>query len=138
MSGPEDCVFCAIVRGDVPAEVVRSDERAIAFLDINPSSRGHVLVVPRAHSTDIQDAPADDLAACLATAQAVARRQLAELGADGINLLHSTGRAAGQTVFHFHVHVVPRYSGDGIADPLPHRAADPDELRATAAALREG
>ena len=132
----DDCLFCRIASGEVPAVLVRSDERTVAFMDINPSTRGHVLVVPRAHSADIHDVPPDDLAACLAAAKDVARQQAEHLGADGVNVVNSTGPAAGQTVFHFHVQVVPRYADDGIDDPLPHRRGDPGELEAVAAALR--
>ena len=104
-----DCIFCKIVAGELPATVVASDERALAFLDISPATRGHTLVIPRAHAQDIHEIGADDLAACIALAQRIAGRARERLGADGVNLLHSSGRAAWQTVFHFHIHVIPRY-----------------------------
>ena len=135
-AGDEECLFCRIVGGELPATVVHEDERTVAFMDINPSTRGHVLVVPRAHSSDVHDVAPDDLAACYLAAKQVAGRQLERLGADGVNLLNSTGRVAGQTVLHFHVHVIPRYDDDGIRDPLPHHPGDPEEVRAAAAELR--
>jgi histidine triad (HIT) family protein len=131
-----ECVFCRIAAGELPSTRVQEDERTIAFMDINPSTRGHVLVIPRRHSTDIHDIDPDDLAACFQAAKAIAARELESLGADGFNLLHSTGRVAGQTVPHFHVHVIPRYAGDGIRDPLHHAAGDRAEIEAAAAALR--
>jgi histidine triad (HIT) family protein len=133
-----DCLFCRIVAGDVPAQRVHEDERTVAFMDINPTSRGHVLVVPRAHAVDLLDIGAADLAACMSTAQDVAGRQRSWLGADGVNLLQSTGRAASQVIFHFHLHVIPRYDGDGIVNPLARSPGDPEEIAAVAATLRGG
>jgi histidine triad (HIT) family protein len=134
-SDPE-CLFCRIVAGDVPAQRVYDDELTVAFMDINPTARGHVLVVPRAHASDLLDIGADDLAACMATAQHVAGWQLSRLNADGVNLLQSTGRAASQVIFHFHVHVIPRYEGDGVVNPLQRGPGDRDEIAAVAAQLR--
>lgn len=130
-----DCIFCAIVAGELPASVIASDERAIAIMDINPATRGHVLVIPRAHSQDIHEIGPDDLAAVIALAQIVAGRARDELGAEGVNLLNSAGRAAWQTVFHFHIHVIPRYSGDPLVLPWVPAPGDGDEIAAAAAAL---
>ncbi len=130
-----DCIFCAIVAGELPATVVASDERAIAFMDINPATRGHVLVIPRAHSQDIHDIAAEDLAAVIALAQLVAGRARRQLGAEGVNLMHSAGRAAWQTVFHFHIHVIPRYDGDPLVLPWVPAPGDGAEIAAAAAAL---
>jgi histidine triad (HIT) family protein len=130
-----DCIFCAIVAGEMPASVIASDERAIAITDINPATRGHALVIPRAHSQDIHDIDADDLAAVIALAQLVAGRARRNLGAEGVNLLHSAGRAAWQTVFHFHMHVIPRYDGDPLVLPWVPAPGEPAEMAAAAAAL---
>ncbi|MGD1049824.1 MAG: HIT family protein [Solirubrobacteraceae bacterium] len=130
-----DCIFCAIVAGELPATVVASDERAIAFMDINPATRGHVLVIPRAHSQDIHDIAAEDLAAVIALAQLVSGRARRQLGAEGVNLMHSAGRAAWQTVFHFHIHVIPRYDGDPLVLPWVPAPGDGAEIAAAAAAL---
>ena len=94
-----DCIFCLIAAGELPATVIASEPRVLALMDINPATRGHALVIPRAHSQDIHDIGAEDLAACIALAQQVAGRAKQGLGADGVNLLHSVGRAAWQTVF---------------------------------------
>ena len=130
-----DCLFCQIVAGSIPATVVASDDRAMAFMDINPATRGHVLVIPRAHSQDIHEIGRDDLIACAAMAQQVAGRARSALGAHGVNLLHSAGRAAWQTVFHFHIHVIPRYDGDPLSLPWVPAPGDAQEIAAAAAEL---
>jgi histidine triad (HIT) family protein len=127
-----DCLFCKIVAGEVPATRVHEDERTIAFMDINPATRGHVLVVPRAHARDLLVIDPEDLAACAHAAQLIARRQQERLGADGVNLLNSCGAQAWQTVFHFHVHVIPRYAGDPLRLPWTPEPGDRDEIAAAA------
>jgi histidine triad (HIT) family protein len=136
MAADPDCLFCKIVAGELPATRVHEDERTVAFMDINPATRGHVLVVPRAHSRDLLEIPADDLAACAAAARTLAARASERLGADGVNLLNSCGRAAWQTVFHFHVHVIPRYAGDPLRLPWTPGPGDRDEIAAAAEALQ--
>ena len=127
-----DCVFCAIVAGELPSTTIAENDRAIAFMDINPVTPGHALAVPRAHSTDLLDVDGEDLAACVELAREVARRATERLGADGINLLNCTGEAAWQSVFHFHVHVIPRYADDTDRDAigLPWRtlSTNPEEI----------
>ncbi|GAA5142152.1 HIT family protein [Nocardioides marinquilinus] len=113
-----DCLFCGIVAGTVPSQRVDEDERTVSFMDINPATEGHLLVVPRAHARDLLDAEPDDLAACARTAQRLAARVVERLGADGVNLLSCCGEVAWQTVFHLHLHVVPRYAGDPARDDL--------------------
>jgi len=124
-----------IVDGSSPASVVASDQRALAFLDINPATRGHTLVIPRAHARDIHDVPAKDLAATAALAQRVAGLARERLAADGVTMLQSSGRAAWQTVFHFHIHVIPRYAGDPLRLPWVPAAGEPAQIAAAAAAL---
>jgi len=130
-----DCIFCKIVAGELPASVVHQDERTIAFMDINPAARGHLLVIPRAHAADVLDIGAEDLAACAQTARVLAARVTERLGADGVNLLQCTGAAAWQSVSHFHLHVIPRWAGDPLRPPWVVRPGDPDEIRATAKEL---
>jgi histidine triad (HIT) family protein len=134
----DDCIFCKIVAGELPATVVDEDERTVAFMDINPATRGHVLVVPREHSRNVFDVAEEDLAACALTAQRVARRQREKLGTDGVNLLNSSEPVAWQTVFHFHVHVIPRYHDDPLKLPWVPGPGDMDEIRATGAELARG
>ncbi|MFT3831736.1 MAG: HIT family protein [Micropruina sp.] len=105
------CLFCSIVAGDIPARRIYQDDRAVAFLDINPWKRGHTLVIPRRHVDDVLDA--DEALTEIAPAIASTSRLLVErLGADGLNLLSNAGAVAGQEVFHLHVHLVPRYADD--------------------------
>ncbi len=107
-----DCIFCQIVVGSSPATKIAENDRAIAFMDINPATPGHVLVVPRSHAVDLLDVEPDDLASCARLTQTVAQRAKERLEADGVNLLNCSGAAAGQTVFHFHLHVIVRFRDD--------------------------
>lgn len=132
----EDCLFCGIIAGDIPGQIVDSDEKTIAFMDINPATRGHALVVPREHSADLMEISPDDLSATALAAQRLAKRMKQTLGADGINLINSCGAAAWQTVFHFHVHVVPRYDDDPLKLPWVPAPGDADEIAAAAEELR--
>jgi histidine triad (HIT) family protein len=135
MTPDPDCLFCKIIAGEIPSARVDEDERTVAFMDINPATRGHLLVVPREHATDLLEVPEADLEACARTAQRLARRVKDRLGADGVNLLNSCGQAAWQTVFHFHVHVIPRYADDPLRLPWVPGPGDPDEIAATAERL---
>jgi len=131
-----DCIFCKIVAGEIPAQIVDENERTIAFMDINPATRGHVLVIPREHSQDLLEIDSDDLAAAANMAQTIARRIMDRLDADGVNLLNSCGAAGWQTVFHFHVHVIPRYDDDPLKLPWIPTPGDSAEIEAAAQALR--
>src|ERR1700716_3676227 len=111
------CIFCKILAGELPATIVDEDERTIAFMDIAPATRGHALVIPRAHAADILSVETEDLFAVAVASQRLAARANERLHADGVNLLNSCGAAAWQTVFHFHVHVIPRYHGDPLRLP---------------------
>ncbi len=130
-----DCLFCRIAAGELPAEVIATSERAIAFMDINPATRGHALVIPRAHATDVGDIGEEDLAACAALAARVAALAREDLGAAGVNLLNSSGAAAWQTVFHFHLHVIPRYAGDPLRLPWTPAPGDPAEIAEAGASV---
>src|ERR1700704_1698087 len=103
----QDCLFCKIVAGELPATIVDEDELTIAFMDINPATRGHALVVPRLHTPDLLSIAPQELAAVASAAQRLAARAKERLRADGINVINSCGAAAWQTVFHFHLHVIP-------------------------------
>ena len=131
-----DCIFCKILAGELPATIIREDQRTVAFMDINPATRGHCLVIPRNHHDDAIAADPEDLAACAAVAGELASRAVARLGADGVAIMSLARPAAGQTVFHLHFHVVPRYIGDGLELPWVPRPGQPDEIAAAAEALR--
>ncbi len=134
MSDP-DCIFCKIVAGELPARILAEDERTVAFMDINPATRGHALVVPRRHARDLLSVEHDDLAAVAVVAAGLAARMKERLGAAGVNLINSCGAAAWQTVFHFHVHVIPRYEGDPLRLPWLPAPGDPAEIEAAAQEL---
>ena len=125
-----ECLFCRIVTGELPSTRVYEDDRVIAILDIFPATRGHALVIPRAHAADLLDVDREDLCACAMAAQLLADRATAGLSADGVTVMQSNGAAAWQTVFHYHVHVIPRYAGDPLVLPwTPGGAqANADEL----------
>jgi histidine triad (HIT) family protein len=131
------CLFCGIVAGEVPAQIVDSDPYTVAFMDINPATKGHALVVPREHSEDLMDVSDDDLERTMVAARRLARRMREVLDPDGFNVLNSCGAAAWQTVFHFHVHVVPRYEDDPIELPWVPSEGDPEEIAAIADRIRD-
>lgn len=127
-----DCIFCKILEGELPATVIDEDERTVAIMDINPATRGHALVIPRSHSKDLLEIEAEDLGAVALAAQRLAGRLTQRLRADGVNLINSCGAPAWQTVFHFHVHVIPRYAGDPLRLPWIPAAGQPAEIAAAA------
>ncbi len=135
MAADPDCLFCKIVAGEIPAVRVYEDARTVAFMDINPATRGHLLVVPREHAPDIHAIDPEDLTAVALAAKELAQRVRDELGADGVNLLNSTGQHAWQTVFHFHLHVIPRYENDPLRLPWHPEPGDRDEIAAAAKEL---
>jgi diadenosine tetraphosphate (Ap4A) HIT family hydrolase len=133
-----DCIFCGIERGHVEGSRVYADERVIAFLDIKPVTRGHTLVVPRAHGAYLSELAPDDSAALFPAGLVVAAGLRRALQCDGVNLLVCDGAAAGQTEFHVHLHVIPRYEGDGFGFKTPpdYRVRDREELDETAEQIR--
>lgn len=132
----EDCIFCSVLAGDVPAEIVDEDEHTVAFMDINPWTRGHALVIPREHSRNLYEVPDEDLRHTVAAAKRLALRMRDQLRCDGVNLLNACESAAWQTVWHFHIHVIPRYDDDPLALPTRPQQADSEELAAVADELR--
>jgi histidine triad (HIT) family protein len=136
MTRDPDCLFCRIVGGELPAQIIDEDERTVAFMDISPATRGHLLVVPREHARDLLEIEPEDLEAVILSAQRLARRVHERLGADGVNLLNARGEAAWQTVFHFHLHVIPRYHEDPLRLPWTPAPGDQEEIAATAEQLR--
>ena len=132
----DDCIFCKIVAGDLPAHVVDEDEHTLAFMDLNPWTRGHALVIPREHSRNLWEIDPEQLAHTMRAAQRLAQKSRDRLGAEGVNLINSCEPAAWQTVFHFHVHVIPRYRDDPLQLPTTPQEADQDELKTVADELR--
>jgi histidine triad (HIT) family protein len=130
-----DCIFCRILAGELPATIVDEDERTIAFMDIAPATRGHTLVIPRAHTPDLLSIDPEDLRAVAVASQRLATRAKKRLAADGVNLVNSCGAVAWQTIFHFHVHVIPRYENDPLRLPWVPAPGDLDEIAAAAQEL---
>lgn len=111
----EDCIFCKIIRNEIPSSRIYSDDQIIAFLDLAPTAKGHTLVVPRAHYATMFDVPPELGGAVLSACQRVGRALMDEFGAGGINVGQNNFAPAGQMVFHVHWHVIPRFEGDGFS-----------------------
>ncbi len=130
-----DCIFCKIVRGEVPSNKVYEDQDTIAFLDIRPNNPGHSLVIPKKHSENLYDMDDHALAAVMRSAQKVAIAVKKAVNADGINLAMNNESAAGQVVFHPHLHVIPRFAEDGYRH-WPQKAYQAGEAEAIAEKIR--
>ncbi|MGH2793037.1 MAG: HIT family protein [Actinomycetota bacterium] len=131
------CIFCAIVAGEAPSSIVYEDEHAIAFMDINPATEGHALVIPRTHVADLWEIAEDEARHVMAVALRVATKIRAALSPDGLNIMHATGVVAFQSVFHFHLHVIPRYRTDAIRMPFVPRPGDRSKIAEIAGRIRD-
>ena len=131
-----DCVFCMIRDGKIPSAKVYDDERTLAFMDINPLTRGHCLVATKAHAATLYDAEVEDLKAAIATAKKVAGALRKALTPDGLNVLQANGAAAFQSVPHFHLHLIPRWSGDGKGFDWKVVPGNREEITVTADRIR--
>jgi histidine triad (HIT) family protein len=136
MARDPDCIFCQILDGKLPAETVQEDEHTAAFMDINPWTRGHAVVIPKDHSRGLYEVPDEDLERTMIAAKRLARTMKERLGCDGVNLLNSAEPAAWQTILHFHVHVIPRYDDDPLELPTRPERASEEELAEVAGELR--
>ena len=130
-----NCVFCAIAAGEIPCFKVYEDDLVLAYLDINPFAEGHTLVIPKAHTTGLLDTSPETLREMIVRVQKVAARLKDALPCDGFNILQNNGEAAGQSVFHLHFHIVPRYAG-GEALSFKSGKGDMEALKALAERLR--
>ena len=120
-SPPGHCIFCKIVAGDIPAAKVYEDELSVAFMDSGQVNPGHVLVASKRHAVTVLDLTVEEAAAVMQTAQRIAHAAQQAFAPDGITLFQANGAAGGQTVFHFHMHVLPRHEGDGMALTWPRK-----------------
>ncbi len=111
----EHCVFCKIVNGQIDSAKVYEDEDTLAFLDINPFTKGHCLVIPKQHSENIFDIDEETLKKVTVVTKHISKKIKNVLRADGIRISQSNGREAGQAIFHFHLHIIPRYKNDGVS-----------------------
>ncbi|MCE5242513.1 MAG: HIT family protein [Syntrophobacteraceae bacterium] len=132
-----DCIFCKIIKGEIPCARIYEDDTVLSFLDIGPINPGHALVVPKAHYATLLDAPDDILQACVAVSRKIARSIIKSVGADGLNLLQNNYRAAGQLVDHVHFHLIPRHKGDGFMTGWPAKSYPPGELDKVLGKIRE-
>lgn len=126
----EDCIFCKIVAGEIPSFKLYEDEHTLAFMDINPANRGHALTIPKAHTPNLFEAPDEILASAVATARKVAKAVQKTVNPDGINLVQANGPGAAQSVFHLHLHVVPRFTDDNLKLNWGIKPGDMDEIKA--------
>lgn len=134
-----DCIFCRIVRGELPCEKLCEDDDVLAFMDIGPLVEGHALVIPKTHHDPITAMPPGLLGKVMQVVQKIAAAQMSGLHADGVNLHQANGVAAGQVVPHVHIHVVPRFKNDGHHwNWNPRHYASPDAMRQKAEAIRRG
>ena len=135
-SPPGQCIFCRLVAGEIPAATVYEDRLTIAFMDNGQVNPGHVLVATKRHAATLFDITPEEAAAVMQTAQLVARAVQVAFDPPGLTLLQANGREGDQTVFHFHLHVVPRHGGDGIALSWPRKEPGAEVLRGYAERLR--
>ena len=132
-----DCLFCKIVRGEVPCTKVYEDADVLAFMDISPIVKGHTLVIPKTHYNPIMDTAPEALQKVILIVQKIARAQVKGLQADGVNVTQANGGVAGQIIPHLHFHVIPRFATDGFhGNWLPRKYDDPTEMQHCADRIR--
>ena len=132
-----DCIFCKIVAGEIPCFKVYEDDDSLAFMDINPISRGHCLIIPKEHGPNLIEVSDAALGAASRTAKTVARAVQKTLDPEGMNLLQCNGEAAAQSVLHFHLHIIPRETGKNIPMNWEMVPGDMDEIGALAEEIRQ-
>ncbi|MCI5622192.1 MULTISPECIES: HIT family protein [Anaerostipes] len=128
----EDCIFCKIANGDIPSNTIYENSDFKVIMDIAPATKGHVLIIPKEHFKDIYEIDAETAGRLFQLATVVARALKEVLNCDGMNVLQNNGEIAGQTVFHFHMHLIPRYEGDTVTvkwEEHPMEDVDMEQLR---------
>jgi histidine triad (HIT) family protein len=133
----DDCVFCKIAAGEIPSKTVYEDEKFRAILDISPASKGHAIILPKNHADNIYELPDEDASEIFVVAKKLAKGMKEALHCEGINVLQNNGELAGQTVFHLHVHVIPRYKEDKIVFSWQHGEPSDEELKSLAEAIKQ-
>ena len=126
----ENCIFCKIAAGEIPSNTIYEDDYFRVILDLGPATKGHALVLPKNHYVDLFEIPEDVLADAAKVAKKVAGTMKEKLSCDGLNLVQNNGEAAGQTVMHFHLHIIPRYKNDGQHILWKPTSPSPEELTA--------
>ncbi len=137
MNDDADCIFCKIIQGDIPSFKVFEDDATFAFMDINPANDGHVLVIPKEHAADVYNVSDSAITATVLTAKKVAAAVERSMQPDGLNLLQCNGPAAAQSVFHFHMHVLPRRSGDELKLNWGLKPGDMESIEALSVKIRQ-
>ncbi len=133
----DDCIFCKIANGEIPSATVYEDSTCRVILDVNPANKGHALILPKEHFDDIYSMDAETAAKIFTIACEVAKAERAELTPDGLNIVQNNGAAAGQTVFHFHMHVIPRFIKDTVNVSWVPGSSETAELAELSAALKK-
>ncbi len=135
----ENCIFCKIASGEIPSKTIYEDNEFRVILDISPASKGHALIIPREHYADIYELPEDMAGHVMVLAKKLAAHMTEALNCDGFNIVQNNGEVAGQTVFHFHMHLIPRYREDGNQDKLcwNHLELSQEELEDICRKLRK-
>ena len=110
----ENCIFCKIANGDIPSATLYEDEDFRVILDLGPASKGHSLIIPKSHASDIYEISDEMAGKAMVLAKKMAGKLTKALACDGFNIVQNNGEPAGQTVFHFHMHLIPRYKNDGV------------------------
>lgn len=133
----EDCIFCKIANGEIPSKTIYEDERFRVILDLGAATKGHALVLPKEHADNLYELPEEFAAGVLPVAKKVAAKMKANLQCDGLNLVQNNGEVAGQTVMHFHLHMIPRYANDGQEIHWVPGKPSQEELEATMRQITE-
>ena len=133
----KDCLFCEIARGAIPSATIYEDSHFRVFLDVNPATRGHALIVPREHFDNIYDMDAETAGRIFSLATCIARAMRDGLGCDGLNVVQNNGRVAGQTVNHFHLHLIPRYEDDGLNLLWPQKEITKEEMETIRKSIKD-
>jgi histidine triad (HIT) family protein len=137
VAGPDpNCIFCKVLAGEIPSQEIDADPRTMTVLDINPATPGHAVVITRTHAESVFALDDEDLLAAMQAVRRVGERMKETLKPQGFNVLHNVGRVAWQSIFHFHVHVIPRYEEDPLRLPWLPEPADPSELARVAERIR--
>lgn len=125
----ENCIFCKIANGEIPSTTVYEDDDFRVILDLSPASKGHALILPKEHYANLYELPDEAASKVLIVAKNVVAKMTKALGCDGYNLVQNNGEAAGQTVFHFHMHLIPRKAGDQAVPEWEHLSLSDDEMK---------
>ncbi|MCX7771314.1 MAG: HIT family protein [Proteobacteria bacterium] len=133
-----DCIFCKIIEGTIPSEMVYEDNLFLAILDINPVNKGHVLVLPKKHSENIFDFEEPEISKVMTVIKKISKVLMETLNAEGVNIIQNNGKPAGQIIFHSHFHIIPRYSGDGIKIGMVHGKYNEGEIKEYGNKIRAG